>query len=235
MTTRLAIFAALLIAYGSAGLSVHAAQQKAMEPRSDSMRFGQEILLKDQPEFRFSSVDHARLPNEIRSQAENYLAMYLTQEAQPEKDPQCTDRIFTASEQSQNDLVEYRWSFAGLQLRAVQSLNALKVEIPLAGIASVEEAQKLADSIVKLKGTDLEGRAYEIHLHWPKSLSDGLQFSSNPGANILALPSWHERVDASVSDNRLSILIYKKIPQLTGYQDGSKWFQKYGSRNAQGK
>jgi hypothetical protein len=25
----------------------------------------------------------------------------------------------------------------------------------------------------------------------------------------------------------LSILIYKKIPQLTGYQDGSTWFKKY--------
>lgn len=230
MTTRLAIFSVLLVMFGSAGPCVHAAQQKGMEPRSDNVRFGQEILLKDQPEFRFSSVDHARLSNAIRSQAENYFAMYLTPEAQPEKDPQCATRIFTASDQSQNDLVEYRWSFAGLQLRAVQSLNALKVEIPLSGIASPDAAQKLVDSIVKLRGTDLQGQDYEVRLQWPKSLSDGLQFSSNPGANILTLPSWHERVDASIGENRLSIFIYKKVPQLSGYQDGSKWFQRYGSQ-----
>ncbi len=220
--TRLAILAVLLIAYGSAGPSVHAGQQKSMELRSDNTRFGEDILLKDQRDFRFSSIDHAELPPGIRSQAENYPVFYFTPEAQPDKDPQCKTRIFTASEQSQNDLVEYRWNFAGLQLRAVQSLNALKVEIPLSGIASVDEVKKLVDSIVKLKGTDMEGNDYEVHLQWPKALSDRMQFSSNPNANILTLPSWHDRVDASVVGNRLSILIYKKIPQLAGYQDGSK-------------
>jgi hypothetical protein len=34
----------------------------------------------------------------------------------------------------------------------------------------------------------------------------------------------HDRVDAFAENGRLSILIYKKIEQLMGYLDGSRWF-----------
>jgi hypothetical protein len=227
MATRLAILALLAITYGTAGPSVHAAQQKNMDLRSDSTSFGQDVLLKDQPDFRFSGANYDKLSPAIRSQAENYLAFYLTPEAQPQKDPQFAVRTFAATEQTQNDLVEYRWTFAGVPLRAVQSWNAMKVDIPLSGHASIEEAKALLASIVKLKGVDVEGNAYEVHPHWPDTLADGVKFSSNPNADIRSLPSWHERVDAFVEGNHLNILIYKKIPQLMGYQDGSKWFQKY--------
>jgi len=230
MATRLAILALLVIAYGTAGPSVHAAQQKSMDLRANSTSFGQDVLLKDQPDFRFSITDYAKLSPAIRSQIENYLAFYLTPEAQPQKDPQFTTRTFAATEQSQNDLVECRWTFAGLPLRAVQSLNAMKIDIPLSGHASTEEVKALLASIVKLKGTDIEGKEYEVHLPWPGTLTDGVKFSSNPNADIRFLPNWHERVDAFVDGDHLSILIYKKIPQLMGYQDGSKWFQKYATK-----
>lgn len=227
MTTRLAMIAALLLALGEAGPWVHAAQHQGMELRSNSLQFGQEMLLKDQPEMRFSEADKAKLSPAVRSQVDNYLAFYLTPEAQPRKDPQFTTRTFSAAAPSQNDLVEYRWTFSGIPLRAVQSLNALKIDIPLSGHASTEDVRTLVSSIVKLKGTDIEGRDYDVHLHWPDTLADGVRFSSNPTADILALLSWHDRIDAFVDGNRLSILIYKKVPQLTGYQDGSAWFQKY--------
>lgn len=227
MATRLAILALLVLAYGTGCRSLHAAQQKSMDIRPDSISFGQDVLLKDQPDFRFSSTDPGKFSPAIRSQTENYLAFYLTPEAQPQKDPQFTTRIFAATEQSQNDLVEYRWTFAGMPLRAVQSLNAVKIEIPLSGHGNVEDVKALVAAIVKLKGTDIEGHNYEVNLRWPGTLADGTQFSSNPGANILFLSSWHDRIDAFVDGNRLNILIYKRIPQLAGYQDGSKWFQKY--------
>ena len=182
--------------------------------------------------MRFSEAGDAKLPHEIRSQVENYLAFYLTPEAQPRKDPQFTTRTFRASTQSQNDLVEYRWTFSGVPVRAVQSLNAMKIDIVIAGHANTEEVMALASSIVKLKGTDIEGREYEVPLQWPDTFADGVQFSSNPGADTLALLSWHDRIDAFVDVNRLSILIYKKIPQLMGYQDGSTWFKKYPPSNS---
>ncbi len=207
-------------------------QTKGMEPQADSIQFGQDILLKDQPDFRFSSIGYGQLSRPIRSQADNYLAFYLTPEAHPQKDPQFTVRTFAATEQAQNDLVEYRWTFAGIPLRAVQSWNAMKVDIPLSGHASSEEVKALLASIVKLKGADIEGKEYEVRLHWPDTLADGVKFSSNPNADIRFLPNWHERIDAFVEGNHLSILIYKKIPQLMGYQDGSKWFQKYPAKTS---
>ena len=230
MATRLAILALLVIVYGTAGPSVHAAQQKNMDLRSDSTSFGQDVLLKDQPDFRFSGANYDKLSPAIRSQAENYLAFYLTPEAQPQKAPQFAVRTFAATEQAQNDLVEYRWTFAGIPLRAVQSWNAMKIDIPLSGHASTEEVKALLASIVKLKGTDIEGKEYEVHLRWPDTLADGVKFSSNPSADIRSLANWHERVDAFVDGDHFSILIYKKIPQLMGYQDGSKWFQKYATK-----
>jgi hypothetical protein len=201
-----------------------------MDQRSDSTNFGQDILLKDQPDFRFTAASDATLSPAIRSQAENYMAFYLTPEAQPLKDPQYVTRTFAATEQSQNDLVEYRWTFAGLRLRAVQSLNAMKVDIPLSGHAGIDEVKALVAAIVQLKGTDIEGKEYEVTFRWPGTLADGVKFSSNPSADIRSLPNWHERVDAFVDGDHLSILIYKKVPQLMGYQDGSKWFQRYATK-----
>jgi len=232
MVTKIAIVAALAVVFGESRLLANAGQHLRMKPSSNSLQFGRDILLKDQPEMRFSEAGDAKLPHEIRSQVENYLAFYLTPEAQPRKDPQFTTRTFRASTQSQNDLVEYRWTFSGVPVRAVQSLNAMKVDIVIAGHANTEEVMALASSIVKLKGTDIEGREYEVPLQWPDTFADGVQFSSNPGADILALLSWHDRIDAFVDGNRLSILIYKKIPQLAGYQDGSTWFKKYPPTNS---
>lgn len=227
MATRIAIVAALAIVLGNTRPLANAGQHEGMKRSSNSLQFGRDILLKDQPETSFTEVGDAQLSHAIRSQVENYLAFYLTPEAQPRKDPQFTTRTFRASAQSQNDLVDCRWTFSGVPLRAVQSLNAMKVDIVIAGHTNREEVIALASSIVKLKGTDIEGRKYEVPLQWPDTFADGVQFSSNPGADILFLLSWHDRIDAFVEGNRLSILIYKKIPQLAGYQDGSMWFKKY--------
>src|SRR5262249_20400744 len=128
-----------VIAWAVNGPPAQGDQQKAMELRPDSVQFGQEILLKDQSDFRFTSIGYDRLSPAIRSQADNYLAFYLPPEAQPGKDPHFTTRTFSAAAQSQNDLVEYRWTFAGVPLRAVQSLNAMKIDIPLSGHASAED------------------------------------------------------------------------------------------------
>jgi hypothetical protein len=209
------------------GPQVQAYQQKTMEIQPNSLQFGKDILLKDQPDFRFTGTTYDQLSPAIRAQTDNYLQFYLTPEAQPRQDPQFTTRTFTATAQSQNDLVEYRWTFAGVPMRVVQSLNAVKIEIPLSGHGDTKDVSALVAAIVKLKGTDIEGRDYEVHLRWPNALADGTQFSSNPSVSILSLSSWHDRIDAFVEGDRLNILIYKKIPQLAGYKDGSTWFQKY--------
>jgi hypothetical protein len=123
-------------------------------------------------------------------------------------------------------------TFAGVPLRAVQSWNAMKVDIPLSTHASREQVRALVASTVKLKSMDIDGKEYEVPLLWPNKLPAGTRFSSNPKADMRFLPNWHERVDAFVEGNHLSILIYKKIPQLMGYRDGSKWFQTYPAKTS---
>src|SRR5690349_20668900 len=113
VATRIALVAALTIVFGGTRPLTGARQHQGMKPSSNSLQFGLDILLKDQPEMRFSEAGDAKLSHAIRSQVENYLAFYLTPEAQPRKDPQFTTRTFRASTQSQNDLVECRWTFSG--------------------------------------------------------------------------------------------------------------------------
>lgn len=224
MMSQLAV---LIFVIAWAVIGPRAQDQKDVEIQPNSLQFGKDILLKDQPDFRFASTSSDNPSPAIRAQVDNYLAFYLTPEAQPHLDPQLATRTFAATAQSQNDLVEYRWTFAGVPLRVVQSLNAVKIEIPLSGHGDTKDVSALVAAIVKLKGTDIAGRDYEVHLRWPSALADGTQFSSNPSVSILSLSSWHDRIDAFVEGDRLNILIYKKIPQLAGYKDGSTWFQNY--------
>jgi hypothetical protein len=226
------LIAAFMIVCGECVPFASAEQQPDLEPRANTVEFGRSVLLKDQPEKRFNEVANSPLSPAIRSQVNNYFAFYLSPEAQPLNDPKFTTRTFSAAAQSQNDLVEYRWTYSGVPLRAAQSLNALRIEIPVAAHANAVEMKALVESIVKTQGVDIEGREYEVRLQWPDALADGVQFSSNPAANILTLLTWHDRIDAFVEGKRLSILIYKKIPQLAGYQDGSKWFEKYSAEGA---
>ena len=225
MAINLAAFFFLLATWGGIGLSSCTAQQSNMESRPESLQYGID-LLRDQPDQRFTPVEYTKLPPAIRSQVKNYLAFFLTAEAQPAKDPAFETRTFSTTDGSENDLVEFRWTFAGLSLRAVQSLNALKLDVPLDAQSDVQTVKALIDSLAKLKGTDVNGKEYEVKLQWPNKLSDGVRFSSNPNSNIRSLSRWQDRLDAFVEGGRLSILFYKKIPQLAGYQDGSQWFEK---------
>jgi len=225
MVSTLATTVLFVIVYGIAGLSGGFAQEgKKMNPAS--LQYGLE-LLKDQSQEQFTGIELDKIVLGIRLQVDNNLARTLTLEAQPQKDPQVKAGIFFAKEPSQSDLVEYRWTFNGVQLRMVQSLNALKLEIPLAASWRLEDVKALVGSIVKLKGTDRYDRKYEVHLRWPEKLTDGVQFSSNPSLSLRFIITWPDRVDAFVENGRLNILIYKKIDQLAGYQDGSRWFEQY--------
>ena len=226
MVSKLAWAVALAVAFGLAGPATCMAQLRSMDKSPENLQAGL-ALVGDQRDDQFVPVEYASLPPAIRAQAENHLAMYLTPEAQPQHDPAFQTRTFSASAEGQSDLVEYRWAFHGMPLRAVQSLNAFKVEIPLGGRTRADEVKALVSSVVRLKGTDFAGKEYEVQLRWPGAVADGARFSSNPEADRLRLLAWHERVDALVEGGRLGVVIYKKIPQLIGYQDGSQWFEKY--------
>ena len=83
-------------------------------------------------------------------------------------------------------------------------------------------------SIVRLKGETvaLEPVPYELHIPWPKVLTDGVTFCSNPGQDLLAMDVyfWFKRVDGFVDGRTLSLQFYTKPGQRVEYADGSKWF-----------
>ncbi|NOT01701.1 MAG: hypothetical protein HOP29_13850 [Phycisphaerales bacterium] len=149
-------------------------------------------------------------------------------------------RLFAAGENSDCDIAEYQWLANGRRLRVVSSRNAVRVDFDLDqvvecawshGPACVQATRKWVERTLKLegeyRGTGDSVIKYRVELPWPEKLDDGVWFSSAPDRDIYRLPGmprWYERVDAYVENGVLSILIYKKIGQLMGYQDGSKWF-----------
>jgi hypothetical protein len=186
-------------------------------------------LLRDEPDDQFKTVAYSELPNSIRAQSENYLAMFLKPAALPQSAPGSITRVFAARSAEQDDLIEFRWNYSGHELRLVESLNAVKVQIQFAKASiPVEDAKAVVERIINTTGVDRYGKQYSIKFQWPTTLSDGTKFSSNPAADILHLNAWHDRVDATVQGRALNLLFYKKISQLIGYQDGSNWFKKYG-------
>ena len=189
-------------------------------------------LVSDQPLDRFVSIQYLDLPSAIRFQSESWLARMLKAEASPHKSTELITQYFLAAKKAEDDLIEYRWKFSGHDLRLVQSRNAAKLEFSLKEIESSQRldfAKSLVSATVDLEGTDRFKQNYKIELRWPDSLQNGVRLSSNPSANLLRLLRWHNRVDAFVENDVFSLLLYKKIPQLMGYQKGFAWIkEKYG-------
>src|ERR1051325_11330309 len=200
---------------------------EAMDSKTNDVQFGLR-LVQDKAEDQFSPISIEQLPKDIRNQAENTFAMFLRPPALPKNAPAVTVKFFRARTPDQDDLVEFEWTFEKHQLRAVQSINAMKLEIDLSnGPSGVENVKALVEDIINTAGTDFGGKAYTVPLQWPNTLADGVSFSSNPTADILRLNRWCDRVDAIVRGHTLTVLFYKKIAQLAGYQAGSEWFKKY--------
>ena len=87
MLSRLLIV--FTIVYGIAGPSVAQEEGRKTYPASLQYRLG---LLKDRPEDQFKQIEYDKIAPAIRSQVDNYLAMTLTSDAQPQKDPQIKAR-----------------------------------------------------------------------------------------------------------------------------------------------
>ncbi len=206
------------------------------------------LLVKDVEQQNFINIEIDALAMPLREQMYSWIASTLDRISQPEHRREFIEainsnnlaiRVSAAQSIKQDDLIEYCWTVEGRPLRAVASLNALKLDFDLAqlpachrtlGQACVFAARNWIESVIKLEGKFGAPEAptkYRVELPWPDELTDGVKFSSAPEQELPRLPGmprWHARVDAFVEDGVLSILIYKKIGQLMHFQDGSKWF-----------
>jgi len=148
-------------------------------------------------------------------------------------------RVHAANDRSEDDLIEYRWPFRGLELRVVSSANALRLQIDLNQVAKdqdldeygyeeMDRVKGLVTSLVRLKGTTytLDRVAYELKIPWPRALTDGVTFCSNAAQDLRGMDNyfWFKRVDGFVDGRILSLQFYTKPGQRMTYMDGSKWF-----------
>lgn len=179
---------------------------------------------------KWVELEFDQLPRDILSFMKDCTAWRVRPAADPHKAEDLRVRVRAAEDPSQDDLVEYVWTFRGQRLRWVATTNALRLEIdldalgPAPGETRVESAKSLVDEVMRLTGTTSYDEDYEVELPWPDHLADGVTFSSNPDKTLNALLSWHQRVDAYVEGNTLAILTYRKVAQKTYYKDGAKWF-----------
>jgi hypothetical protein len=187
----------------------------------------------------FVELDCEALDASIKNQMYNHLAFCLTWDGHPQskgRSKDCGDTTIRACatlNSSGNDLVEYRWVFLGHELRATSSINAIRIDIGMSEFGdnadkddaySSEAIVAFVSRLIRLNGTNHYGEEFSLDIPWPHDLRDGQSFSTNPDKSILHLQRWHDRVDVFVDGKTLSIIIYKKIPQMMQIQDGSKWF-----------
>ena len=214
--------------------SVNSEEQKKdidMQSYIKSIDYGL-FLVGDQPQNRFLPIPGSGLPFKITNQINHSLIRFLNQAALPRKSKQSSMLYFLAENNSESDLVVHRWKFLRSDLRFVESRNAAKLEIDLKEINITGRAgfaKSIVSEIVRLEGTDIMNIEYKIELQWPEYLQNGVKFSSNPNQNINTVLSWHNRIDAFVSNDILMVIFYKKIPQMMGYQNGFGWIKQYSN------
>lgn len=224
------------------------AEREARERWWASLDFGK-TLLKDQANLRFMEIPFADIPPRLKSLIDNVLWRVLRKDVHPCKPSQypiklaegveLRVRVFVAIDDNQNGLIEYRWTHDGRPIRVVCSRNATKIDFDLEclapcegtrGASCVAAAREWVEDVLKLEGkypslkTPIE---YQVSLPWPEELSEGVAFSSAAEQSIMRLygiPRYFDRVDAFIENGALSILLYRNVGQLPGYQDGSKWF-----------
>lgn len=223
------------------------ARRDALEAWRCSLPFGK-TWLNDRPTDAYVEWEFLRLPDTLKESIYPFSEWIFRVGVSPHKSRYPIEirenadlqfLVIAAGADNQSDLARYCWNYNGRRLCVVTSLNALRVDFELKYVpqcqwtraaACVDGARKWVEEVLRLEGEYSvldDNISYRVELPWPSQLVDGLSFSSAPEQNIMRLPGmprWYERVDAFVENGVLSILIYKKIGQLMGYQDGSKWF-----------
>jgi len=223
--------------------------RRQLEARWRDLDFGKS-LIKDRATDDFVNAPFEELPRDVMGQMYNHLAFSIQWDAHPQrrgwpyqggvavfhdKGGDFDVRVFAAYNKSQHDLIEYTWKRFGQNLRIVAGLNAMHLDINLDEVLQNRELDEYGENlaartksivsrVIRFSRTGTRRKNFEISLPWPEKLEDGVSFCSNADESIMQLGAWHERVDAYVHNGVLSVLIYKKVPSLVGYLDGSKWF-----------
>lgn len=194
--------------------------------------------VRDVSNEAFVSIEHKLLPKRINGAMYSRVEELFRSEAspivkgQPLEPGRMRVGVFAAVDRSQNDLVEYRWEHEGVDIRLLSSIDVVQIELNIDQLekqarfrmTTADYLRDLLPTILRLEGEDQYKVHYQVILPWPKSLEDGLEFSTNPDQSLIFLTRWHQRVDAFVEGRKFFLLVYKKPDQLMNFRDGSKWF-----------
>ncbi len=234
------LLSGIVVVAGGSQAASQTARLKEREAEFYHLDFGRS-LVRDRPSNEFVDLTFEAIPTELVDQMYSYLAFSVHWAAHPQKQGEgrvggdFRVRAYAAHGKTEDDLIEYAWTRFGQDLRLVAGLNAMRLDINLGdvlrnremddyGSNAVARTKGLLSQILRLAGVDRDGRSFEVYLPWPEELVEGTRFCSNLDTNLIRMKKWHERVDVYVHDGILSVLIYKKVEQLIGYQDGSTWF-----------
>ena len=220
-------------------------QREAQERYAKSFEFGA-TFVRDAESTAFAPINFDDLPlREVVGSMYSSLAFVLVWEAHPQrqgfaKEPgRMAVAAYAARNDEENDLVEYRWVYLGQTIRAVRSLSALQIDLDLDeinnnvelaqfGKLEVQRVRGFVEHIIRMEGEshEFKPQRFRIDIPWPASLTDELEFSTNPDRNLLHMDvyRWYERIDFWVHGRTFSIRFYRKPGQLMGLPDGSKWF-----------
>jgi len=215
--------------------------REALAAHRSTLAFGK-ALLKVDAKAAMVPWNYEQLPHDIKSRNAGDLQRILLDLACPisgarplrlKADCDAQVAVHVAKDDTEADMVQYRWSSGGRQLVAIVGRNGVQVLFDLHSVSEcaarrdqlcVAATRAWVERVMRLSGRDQLYQDYHIDLAWPDSLNDGVAFSSAPDLDITKTFRWHFRVDAEVQDGVLTIFTYKRVPNLMSFQDASKWF-----------
>ena len=204
--------------------------------------------VRDQPEQRFVPATLAELPPEVQAHLLAGAIGLFSDGAMPfgydrefyapvplARPGDAKVRVFAASGKHENDLVECVWQHRGIPIRWVEQLNISVVEFPLDAFQSnsTDSAEKVClkvqeflGAVIPLRGASDYNKLhpYEIQLPWPKTLSEGMEFTSNPNIDFEHLARWQDRADVVIEQGRFKFITYHLDTRAMFFLDGSQYF-----------
>lgn len=190
-------------------------------------------LIHEDSAMAWKRIEYLDIPGEPRMNSRSFLLQIFEPEANPLRDSALKVEIKLPKEKRFNDLIRYAWRFDNREIQITESLNGIRIQVTRNVKCDLDEDfAKIMKSIIRVKGTDIYGEAYELSIPRLKDHKSGDSFSSNPEARIPTMASWRDRFDGVVSDKYFEINFYKRIEQLMGFRKGHGWISNQIGPNA---
>jgi hypothetical protein len=167
------------------------------------------------------------LPAGVRGQSTDWCGMFFRRPANPYEQQDPVELAFHLATEDSIDLLRHSFVSGGYRLTIFESSSFAAIRVQQQGtdlmrFSNSERAaaiQATADFI--LVPPERAGRWV---FEFPKEITEGAIFSSAPEIDPVSMAAWQDRVDGTVRNGQLVLLIYKRRPEKPAFPPARRWF-----------